>query len=240
MKKGILLRGKHKVERIVGRFLGYDFFLKKKYKSSLELTFVGDQIGGWVLPVALINQKSICYCGGCGDNISFDLSLIKLKQCSIFGFDPTPNVAELLTPLIINNPNYTLLQIGLWDKKEVVKFYEPQNMTHTAFSALNLQNTNNYVELNCDSVSNIASQLGHSKIDLLKIDIEGAEYKVIDSIIKDGPQPSIFCVEFDEYFSPIDAEARSRIIHYVDKIISSNYSLVHSERNGNYTFVKNF
>jgi FkbM family methyltransferase len=47
-------------------------------------------------------------------------------------------------------------------------------------------------------------QLGHDRIDLLKIDIEGAEYKVIESILADKLDIRVICVEYDECFNPID------------------------------------
>jgi hypothetical protein len=80
--------------------------------------------------------------------------------------------------------------------------------------------------------------LGHEKIDLLKLDIEGAEYSVIDSIIEDGLNVNIVCLEFDEYFNPIDNRFRDRIREYINKIISQNYTMIHKQGNGNYTFLR--
>ena len=37
---------------------------------------------------------------------------------------------------------------------------------------------------------------GHSHLDLLKMDIEGAEFEVIDSIIEDQVPINILCIEF--------------------------------------------
>jgi hypothetical protein len=40
-------------------------------------------------------------------------------------------------------------------------------------------------------------ELGHTRLDLLKLDIEGAESEVIDDLLVRGPLPKILCVEFD-------------------------------------------
>jgi len=42
------------------------------------------------------------------------------------------------------------------------------------------------------------NELGHRKIDLLKIDMEGAEYKVIESIIEDRLDIGVIFVEHKE------------------------------------------
>ncbi len=43
-------------------------------------------------------------------------------------------------------------------------------------------------------------ELGHEHIDILKMDIEGAEYDVIDDIYKSGIRPRQLLVEFHHRF----------------------------------------
>lgn len=76
------------------------------------------------------------------------------------------------------------------------------------------------------------------KIDLIKIDIEGAEYKVIDSIIEDGIKVKVICVEYDEYFNQLDSNYKNRIRYSISKLLSAGYLLIYAQGNGNYTFVK--
>jgi Methyltransferase FkbM domain len=39
-------------------------------------------------------------------------------------------------------------------------------------------------------------ELGHDRIDLLKLDIEGAEFAVLDAVIDGSVRPTVLCVEF--------------------------------------------
>lgn len=41
-------------------------------------------------------------------------------------------------------------------------------------------------------------ELGHTQVDLLKLDIEGAEYEVLHSVLKEGIAIKMICVEFDQ------------------------------------------
>ena len=74
---------------------------------------------------------------------------------------------------------------------------------------------------------------------LLIIDIEGAEYKVIESIIEDDIDVRVLCVEYDEYFNPLDDGYIDRIRESANSLIRNGYSLVCAQGHGNYTFVKN-
>lgn len=82
-------------------------------------------------------------------------------------------------------------------------------------------------------------KLNHHRIDLLKIDIERSEYKVIDSIIEDRIDIKVICVEYDECFNSLDAKYKDRIQASVNSLVTHGYSLVFAQGNGNYTFVKN-
>ncbi len=47
-------------------------------------------------------------------------------------------------------------------------------------------------------ISALMRELGHSRIDLLKLDIEGAQHEVLRSMLRDGIRPTVVCVEFDQ------------------------------------------
>jgi hypothetical protein len=40
-------------------------------------------------------------------------------------------------------------------------------------------------------------ELGHSRVDLLKLDIEGAEYEVLIDLAKGSIRPLVLCIEFE-------------------------------------------
>ncbi|HEY6003537.1 MAG TPA: FkbM family methyltransferase, partial [Anaeromyxobacter sp.] len=48
----------------------------------------------------------------------------------------------------------------------------------------------------------VMKELGHQRIDLLKMDIEGAEYAVLENMLATGVRPRIVCVEL-EHPSPV-------------------------------------
>ncbi len=221
------------------KLVGLDNITRRKITRRNDLQHSGTDYGGWVIPRNLFNSDSICYCVGCGMDISFDLGMIESFGCDIYGFDPTPKAVKYVNDVAGQESKYHFYELGLWDEEDTLRFYTPKNPAHVSHSALNLQKTEEYINVKVKRLSKIMEELGHSNLSLLKIDIEGAEYKVIESIINDGIDIKVICVEYDEYFNPLDKEYKNRIKKSISNLINNDYSLVHSQYNGNYTFIKN-
>ena len=84
----------HRVERKVvsacASYLGYDLRANTRIKRVAGLVRIGSDYGGWIVPTSLLSRDSVCYCVGVGEDISFDLGLIRQFRCQIYAFDPTP------------------------------------------------------------------------------------------------------------------------------------------------------
>lgn len=100
-----------------------------------------------------------------------------------------------------------------------------------SYSAVNLQNTVDYIEAPCRRISSLMSELGHDRLDLIKIDIEGAEYEVLRSMLEDSVTVNVLCIEFDQP-SPF-----RRTVRAVRQLRGAGYRLVHVD-GWNCTFVR--
>ncbi len=225
------------VNRAFGLF-GIDVLSGARIVGRDDLVAIGTVYGGWVVPADLLDADSICYCVGCGEDISFDLGLIERFGCEVHGFDPTPRAIEYVERVAGGDMGYRFHALGLWDAADRLRFYVPRNPAHVSHSLLNLQKTDEYITVDVERLSAIMRGLGHDRLTLLKLDIEGAEYRVIESILEDGLVVDVLCVEYDESFNPLDAGYRERIRASVDALLRHGYRLVHSAGNGNYTFVR--
>lgn len=129
--------------------------------------------------------------------------MIERYGVTIHGFDPTPTAAEYVAerrsvpPLLTEQFKFAAL--GVWDSDCIMRFYEPKTRGWVgSYSALNLQGTERYIEVPCRTLSTLMRQHGHDHIDLLKMDIEGAEYRVIGSVLDNAIPVHWLCVEFDQ------------------------------------------
>lgn len=206
-------------------------------QARQDLLRIGTDYGGWVVPTRMLDANSICYCFGCGEDISFDLGLIDRFGCHVFGFDPTPRSAQYVRETTRGNAKYHFYEIGLWDQEGTVRFFAPKDPAHISHSALNLQKTENYFSARVRQLSDIMRDNQHAGLDLLKIDIEGAEYRVIAAMLRDGIRPKIFCVEFHEDPSDISKNTNN-VRESVRSVVNAGYSLVAVRHRDNYTFVR--
>ncbi len=221
----LVLRVRNKAGRV---------FLKNLFKFSMvrrdDLKRLGSSYGGWVVPTSMLSEASVCYCAGVGEDITFDLALIDLFGCDVFAFDPTPRSVKYVEENAADVARFHFYDVGLWSSHKTLRFYAPEDPTHVSHSVVNLQRTSTFFEAECKRLSSLMEELGHERIDLLKLDIEGAEYAVLDSMMEDGIYASVLCVEFD----PPDPIRKN--VSMVRKLIAFGYSLV-SVDEWNYTFV---
>jgi len=70
----------------------------------------------------------------------------------------------------------------------------------------------NAIEVPAFCLSTIVTRLGHTQIDLLKMDIEGAEYEVLDGLLDSPIKPAQLLVEFHHRFPGIGVEKTANIV----------------------------
>jgi FkbM family methyltransferase len=205
------------------------------HRSDLEK--IGSNYGGWIVPTSLLSSDSICYCVGVGEDITFDLGLIERFGCYIYAFDPTPRAIKHVEIRAQEVDEFKFFSLGLWDKDQIVKFYAPANPTHVSHSALNLQRTSDYFEADCRRLGPLMRENGHEELTLLKLDIEGAEYRVLASIVEDNLNIGILCVEYDELNVPLDLGYKRRIAESIQSLVDRGFHIVSVDGKSNYTLI---
>lgn len=195
-----------------------------------DLERLGDEGGAWIVPTSLISAGSLCYCAGVGEDISFDRALVERFGCEVHAFDPTPRAIAYVGAHAADLPRFHFAPVGVWKEDAALRFFAPSDPAHVSHSAVNLAGTSEYFEAECRSLRSLMTERGHERIDLLKLDIEGAEFEVLGSMIDAGIRPAILCVEFDQPCSP------RRVLRMCRRLESAGHRLVAIER-WNYTFV---
>lgn len=184
-----------------------NFFRKLKYvlqgkyiivnQIKKDKQWLGNSYGGFYVANGSLSINSIVYSIGIGEDVSFDLDIIEKYNCKIFAYDPTPKSVNWVNKNISNN-NFNFFPTGISQEKGSRLFYLPKDNKHVSGSLEKIFTVNEEmaVELEFDTLKNQMIKNNHKKIDLLKMDIEGSEYDVIDSILNEKIEIDQILVEF--------------------------------------------
>ena len=160
----------------------------------MNTTRIGSEYGGKHLDLSLLDKDSVVYSFGLGTDISFDLGLVERVGCNVFGFDPTPKAKLWLESQVLPE-QFRYLSLGLSDFDGDLHFSPPPFDHYVSYTPTH-NFSSSVVTLPVNRLVTVMKKLGHINLDLLKIDIESAEYSVIDDMIKTRILPRQFLVEF--------------------------------------------
>lgn len=222
------------LKRFIKVLLRKDVFFKPDFFVPSER--LGSSYGGWNLVTGLIHSHSVIYSFGIGEDASFDLALIARFGVSIHAFDPTPQSISWIKaqgPV----PNFFFHPFAVGGLDGVASFFPPRNPRHVSHSMhLNKASSSAAFNAPVKRLKTIMNQLGHSNIDVLKMDIEGSEYEVLNDMIHSGIYPKQLLVEFHHRFPEIGIQMTKRA---VKQIRGFGYGLTFvSESGEEFSFVK--
>ena len=123
---------------------------------------------------------------------------------------------------------------GVYNENTIMNFYEPINKEHVSCSLISKNRSSDYYVVNVKTLKTIMNELNHKHIDLLKLDIEGVECKVLLDMLYNEIFPTYICVEFDSILQNLE---NVQIIEKCMKsLLDKGYKVYH---NNNYeiTFI---
>lgn len=203
-KSRLVVRSKLRLRQLIG--------VELAERADIVRDFVID--GGWAYDPTLLDASSVVYSLGVGDTIEFDIGLIERTGASVYAFDPTPD-AEVT--LAANTPPpefhfHAAAAAGSDGKLTLYPRVRSNGSLSTTMFTMTPEPRNAHLgqDVPALTVSSMAEKNGHPRIDLLKMDIEGAEYEVLDDLVANGPLPPQLLVEFHHRHKGIGREKTER------------------------------
>jgi FkbM family methyltransferase len=186
---------------------------------SISTRWFGNNYGGFYACSEFVKPSSVVYSFGIGEDISFDEAIIQATGCSVFGFDPTPKSIEWVKTNKGHIDRFKFYPFGIAIKSGLVDFFLPIKDDHVSgsFVAQNNVSESKVIKVQMKSIDDIARELGHTKIDVLKMDIEGAEYDLLDSILQSPLRIDQILIEFHDRFFPDGTDRTRRALERLRK-----------------------
>ncbi|MBI2804517.1 MAG: FkbM family methyltransferase [Planctomycetes bacterium] len=190
----------------------------------------GDRSGVWTVWPDPLNQDSIVYSFGVGDNLAWELALVNRFGLNVHAFDPTPAsvawVAEQTLPARLH-----FHAVGLADHDGMMRFaprrpesqfnYRPLTTASVPASAT--------VEAPVSRLTTLLHRVGRERIDVIKMDIEGGEYLALADMLKSGILPRQVLVEFHHHFADVGIDAT---VSAVSALKTAGYQIFHISARG--------
>jgi FkbM family methyltransferase len=191
---------------------------------------------GWVVDESLLNRESVIYSVGVGSNIDFDIELINSFGATVHAFDPTPRSIEWVKNQQLPK-HFIFHPFGLSAENGHMDFFPPAKASSTHFSPIDRYgDTNNIVRAPVKDIDTIASELKHKEIDLLKLDIEGAEYEVIEALPKNRVAINQILIEFHHMYKGVPI---SKTVDAISTLSNLGFELFNiSQRTYEFSFRK--
>jgi len=147
-------------------------------------------------------RRCAAYLVGAGSDITFDMEFANATRCSVFTIDPTPGLAQRLSTnrgiasLVAKSrqhlrahilasgppPNWRHVNVGLAASDTTVKWEQKGGWAGSHARFLNVTSVDPTVHLR--SIPSLMSMLGHTSVQLVKMDAEGAEWAVLEQLMR--------------------------------------------------------
>ena len=167
---------------------------------------------GWKVDTICLSNKSkdlIVYGVGAGEDISWDVGLVEQFDANVFIFDPTEKSLRYTAPILekyskIHPNKLSHTAEGMSDHQGTLTFALPANPDHVSMRKTDFATSDmmdNTVSIPVNTLQNWMSTNNHEYLDILKIDIEGSEYDVLESLIAADHLPfTQLLVEYHDRF----------------------------------------
>jgi FkbM family methyltransferase len=180
----------------------------------------------WTIVTRGLRADSIIYSGGVGEDITFEQELIRRYGVRVHIFDPAPVAARTIS--LANSEGLLFKPVGL-AASSAAKFSVGGGTDSSTWLKAGGSDT-----LACTSLAEEMKNNGHDSIDLLKIDIEGFEYEVLESCFAENIRIRQLCVEFHDFFPEIPKAKTNQMIRTLE---SHGFDLIHRHRH-DHTFLR--
>jgi FkbM family methyltransferase len=206
------------------------------------------ELGNWTMLAAPLSTDSVVYSFGVGDNVAWDLAVIERWGAAVHAFDPTPAsqawVRKQSLPTCFKFHPWGLAafdgELALYPPRKAGNTHYSQERRRRPWGRYLVPRAGDRspppVLAPVRRLQTTLAALGHPRIDVLKLDVEGSEFEAIPDILASGVEIDQLLVEIHYHFPSRSLRAGLRLI---EEIQSAGFRCFHiSPRGFEFSFVR--
>jgi len=180
----------------------------------------------WWIKTDLLFPGAVVISGGAGKDVSFEKELAGRYGCRVFIFDPSPTGLETMSHQENQHQRIKYFPLGLAASIGDQAFNLPQDPSEGSYSLVRKSAKTGATSFGCTTVSEFVRSQGIEQIDVLKLDIEGFEYGVLQDVLDAKLQITQICVEFHHFLPGIRI---GQTLHCLWRLRRRGFILRHKE-----------
>ena len=229
-------RAREMVERLDSSLIG-----------EIPLQLFGGGSAGYNISPAGLSSSSLLYSFGVGNDISFELAIAEAFDLSIWAHDPTDESAKFLDSISLPNKFfYKKVGVGAKDGDRAIHTLKASSQ-YRAATILDVQDTSQGEDvMPIVSFRTLLKANGHEHIDLIKMDVEGAEYEFLESLNGEDMVFNQIAMEFHPHLANqaigadiCDMKGWERTEAAIKKLTDNGFKIIElSDRGTEFCFVR--
>ncbi len=201
-----------------------------------KLVHVGTDYDGYYIDKYRLKKVPVVLSFGIGEDVSFDLGMIKEFNATVYAFDPTPKSISYMEQYK-NQERLVFIPEGIAERDGKEYFYLPSNDEYVSGAIAFREGLKEHgIEVTVKSFGTIVKEIAIDDIDVLKMDIEGTEFDILPKLLDLKCNIDQILVETHERFYK-DGNYKLNIL--LDDFYRHGYEIAHYDDNDfTFTFVK--
>lgn len=191
--------------------------------------------GGWHVCPEAIREGDIVYSVGFGQDLEFERAMAGEYGARVFAFDPSPRSVEWIAEQSLpQNVRFNAVGVAgfdgtatFWEREEdgaSPSILRMERETGEAFGARVLR------------LPSLMRSAGHRRLDMIKLDVEGAEYDVIRDLLRMELDVRQLLLEFHHRFEGVGIERTQEALELLD---ANGYRIFYISPDGReYSFIR--
>ncbi len=219
------------VKRWLRSLVGLDVF--QLAQCNVPGDVLGDRGASWFVATGGLSPSTVVFSFGVGRDVSFERALIERFGVTVHAFDPTPRALEWVRRQQLPD-RLVLHELGLADYDGTARFVPSRREGGENFSMVRTTGIGDPIQAPVRRFATLAALVGRTP-DVVKLDVEGAEYAVIPDMLATGFRPRQILIEFHHRWREVGPK-RTRAT--IDLLNQHGYRIADVAPKGKeYTFV---
>ena len=198
------------IKLFLKRIAGKELWLKPEVSRDVLVS------NGWKYCADGLGEGAVVYSLGVGDCIDFDLDLIERLGVTVYTFDPTPYAEEWIGGQELPD-TLTFLPWAAAGEDGSLRLFRRINTRGKRSEVMwtaddNAGDTTDFIDAPAHTIATMMEKLGHQTVDLLKIDVEGAEFDILDGLKAGDRLPKQLLIEYHHRFPGIGKQRTAKSI----------------------------